>query len=408
MLSLRIALRYLFARKSHNAVNIISIIAVAGVAVATLATVCVLSVFNGFTGLAAGRLSLIDPDLKAVPAQGKVIAGADSVAAALAGTPFVSAATATLEEQALAIRDGEQVPLTLKGVGADYESVCAIDSAIIDGVFATEDPYGYPAMALSVGAAIDLGAHPDMFNPVALYAPRRVGRISSANAMNAFRTDSVLVAGVWQVEQSDYDESFAVTGIDRVRRLLDYADGEASAIEIALAPGTDTEKARREVAHLLGPQWQVLTRAEQQSRSFRMIAVEKWITFLMLAFILVIASFNVVSTLSMLIIEKRDDMATLRALGATPRLTSGVFFWEGWLISMLGGAAGIVLGVGLCLLQQTFGLIRLHGDPTKLTVTAYPVAVEASDIAVVLLLVAAVGALVGLIAARLARPRRTS
>lgn len=403
MLPLRIALRYLFARKSHNAVNIISIIAVAGVAVATLATVCVLSVFNGFTGLAAGRLSLIDPDLKAVPAQGKVMARADSAAAAVAGTPFVTAATATLEEQALAIRDGQQVPLTLKGVGADYESVCAIDSAIIDGTFATEDTYGYPAMALSVGAAIDLGAHPDMFNPVALFAPRRVGRISSANAMNAFRTDSVLVAGVWQVEQSDYDAAYAITGIDRVRSLLDYSDGEASAIEIALAPGTDTEKARREVSALLGQQWQVLTRAEQQSQSFRMIAVEKWITFLMLAFILVIASFNVVSTLSMLIIEKRDDMATLRALGATPRLTSGVFFWEGWLISMLGGAVGVILGVGLCLLQQTFGLIRLHGDPTKLTVTAYPVAVEATDIVVVLLLVAAVGALVGLIAARLAR-----
>lgn len=403
MLPLRIALRYLFARKSHNAVNIISIVAVAGVAVATLATVCVLSVFNGFADLAAGRMSLIDPDLKAVPAEGKTVAAADSSAATLRSVPSVATASVTLEDQALAIKQGLQIPLTLKGVDEEYEKVCAIDSAVIDGVFATEDPYGYPAMALSVGAAIELAAHPDMFNPVAIYAPRRRGRISQANAMNAFRTDSILVAGVWQVEQTDYDAAYAVTSIDRARRLFDYTSGEGSAIEIALAPGAYVAAARDSVASLLGSDWRVLTRAEQQSESFRMIAVEKWITFLMLAFILVIASFNVISTLSMLIIEKRDDMTTLRALGATPGSISSIFFWEGWLISMLGGLAGIILGILLCLAQQTFGLIRLNGDPTRLTVSAYPVAVEAPDILIVALLTAAVGAVAGLIAARLSR-----
>ncbi|MDE6588114.1 MAG: FtsX-like permease family protein [Paramuribaculum sp.] len=406
MLPLRIALRYLFSRKSHNAVNIISIVAVAGVTVATLATVCVLSVFNGFAGLASGRLSLIDPELKALPVEGKVIGGADSIASALVSGPtsrYVAAAVPTLEEQALVIRGEAQMPVTLKGVADGYEEVCSVDSAVIDGVFAVEDPYGYPAMALSVGAAIELGARPDAYNPVAVYAPRRRGRISAANAMNSFRTDSMLVAGVWQVEQAEYDAAFAITGIERARRLFDYTSGEASAIEIAVRPSESLAEARKAIAAALGPQWRVLTREEQQTASFRMIAVEKWITFLMLAFIVLIASFNVVSTLTMLIIEKRDNMATLRAMGATPHTTSAIFFWEGWLISVLGGAAGIVIGVALCLAQQYLGWIRLNGDPTKLTVSAYPVEVHIGDLVVVALLVVLVGTLVGAIAGRLSR-----
>lgn len=403
MLSLRIALRYLFARKSHNAVNIISIVAVAGVAVATMATICVLSVFNGFASLVSGRLSVIDPELKAVPVAGKVIEGADSLAGLLGALPDVGAAVATLDDQALAIAGDTQMPLTVKGVGEGYEQVAGIDSAIIDGSFALSDPYGYPAMALSIGAAVALGVHPDPFNPVAVYAPRRVGRISAANAMSAFVTDSILVAGVWQVEQTDYDASTAIIPLDRARRLFGYDRCEASAIEIALAPGVSVGEGCRSVASALGPGWNVLTRAEQQTASFRMIAVEKWITFVMLAFILIIASFNVVSTLSMLIIEKRANLITLRSLGATPGAIGSIFFWEGWLISMLGGVIGVILGVALCIIQQTFGLIRLHGDPDSLSLSAYPVEVAPADIVAVTLLVAAVGAFVGLIAARLAR-----
>lgn len=403
MLPLRIALRYLFARKSHNAVNVISIVAIAGVAVATLATVCVLSVFNGFSSLALGRLSMIDPELKAVAPDGRPAEGVDSLVAAVAGIAGVEAAVPVLEAQALAIYGNSQLPINIIGVGEGFEDVSAIDSAIIDGVFALADDYGYPAMALSVGAAIDLGVHPDPFNPVAVYAPRRVGRISQASAMNAFRADSLLVAGVWQVEQSDYDAATAILPLDRVRRLLDFPAGYATAIDIALRPGADTESLRRTITRTLPDGWQILTRAEQETESFRMIAVEKWITFLMLAFILIIASFNVVSTLSMLIIEKRDNLRTLRALGASPAMTSAIFFWEGWLISLVGGIAGIILGIILCLAQQHFGFIHLHGDPSQLSLTAYPVEVAATDIIITLILVAAVGSLVGLISGRLAR-----
>lgn len=381
----------------------------AGVAVATLATVCVLSVFNGFASLASGRLSLIDPELKAVRADGRVFASADSLAALLVageGSRLIAACTPTLEEQALAIFDGEQLPLTVKGVADGYEQTVAIDSAVIDGVFALEDDYGYPAMALSVGAAVSLGGHPDPFNPIGLFAPRRKGRINGALPMNAFRSDSLLVAGVWQVEQSDYDASMAIIGLDRARRLFDYTSGEASALEIAVAPGIDVENVRSYVRKALGPDWKVMTRREQQTESFRMIAIEKWITFLMLAFIVVIASFNVVSTLSMLIIEKRDNLQTLRSLGATSAAIGSIFFWEGWLISMVGGVSGIISGVALCLLQQHFGFIRLNGDPTKLNIVAYPVEVAGSDIFIVAGLLAVVGAMVGLIASRLAIGRR--
>lgn len=375
-------------------------------AVATLATVCVLSVFNGFASLASGRMNLIDPDLKAVRADGGVAAGADSIAAALASADagrFIESLSPTLEEQALAISGDVQLPVTIRGVGEDYEYVTRIDSAIIDGIFALEDEYGYPATAISVGAAIELQAHPDPFNPIGLYAPRRIGRLTGGSPLNAFRSDSMLVAGVWQTEQNDYDASMAIVSIDRARRLFDYRRGEASSIDIKLHPGADASQARKTIADTLGDGWKVLTREEQHTESYRMIAVEKWISFLMLAFILIIASFNVVSTLSMLIIEKRDNLRTLRALGATPRMAGAIFFWEGWLISMVGGVAGTIVGIGLCMAQQHLGLIRLHGDPTKLNLAAYPVKVAGSDIVVVAVLVALTGAIVGYIASRLAR-----
>lgn len=402
MLSLCIALRYLFSRKSHNAVNIISIISIAGVAVATMAIVCVLSVFNGFKEIAAGRLSLINPELKAVPEQGKVIAGADSLARMVTDMEDVALAVPTLSEQALASFRGTQLPVVLTGVTDRYREVVKIDSTIIDGEFILMDPYGYRAGALSVGAAITLGARPNPYEPVALFAPRRVGRINPASPIGAFRSDSVLVSGVWQIEQADIDEAGAIVSLETARDLFDYTDGEASAIEIALHPGTDTGAAKKEIAARLKG-WKILDRQEQQESSFRMIAIEKWITFLMLAFILVIASFNVVSTLSMLIIEKRADMATLRSLGAERGMTSRIFLWEGWLISMVGGLAGIVTGTALCLGQQKWGWLKLNGDPTQLTITAYPVAAEWSDIAIVFALVAVVGLLIGGIAAALAR-----
>lgn len=398
MVSLRIALRYLFSRKSHNAVNIISRISVAGVAVATAAIVCVLSVFNGFSRLASDRLSYIDPELKVEPRSGKSIADADSLAAILMTIGGVDAVCPVIEERALAIYGGVQMPVRMKGVPDNYASMSDIGRIIIDGEFLTHDG-DYGCASLSVGTAISLGAHPGYYTPLEIYVPRRVGRINPAVPMSAFRADTLLVSGVYEVDQSEYDADMVIVPLESARRLLDMTS-EASALEIKLSPGASAKHLRSEIEAAVGPDMIVKTRLMQQEESFRMIAVEKWVTFAMLAFILVVASFNVISTMSMLILEKRDNISTLRALGAGPSMISRIFMLEGWLISLFGGMAGIVVGVILCLAQQWGGFIKLNGDPSQLSVNVYPVHLEVMDIIAVGVLVSVIGLVTGFVASR--------
>ena len=259
--------------------------------------------------------------------------------------------------------------------------------------------------SLSVGMAIALGARPGYYDYLALYTPRRTGRINPANPMGAFRSDSLIVGSVYQVEETAYDTDGVIVPLETARNLFDYT-AEATSLAVALRPGFTENESAAEVGKALGDRYRVLTRLQQESESFRMISVEKWITFLMLAFILVIASFNVISTLSMLIIEKTPNMATLRALGASETTIRHIFVWEGWLISMLGGIAGIVLGVILCLAQQWGGFIKLNGDPSKLSISTYPVAVELTDILAVAALIFVTGLLVALITAAIQSKRR--
>lgn len=404
MVSLRIALRYLLSRKSHNAVHLISVISMAGVAVATAAIVCVLSVFNGFSDLAYSHLSLIDPQLKVTPVEGKVIEGADSLSSRLCALPQVKIAAPAVCEQALAIYGERQIPVTVMGVSDSYPQIVDVENALIDGAWMLEDTLTTKGCGvMSVGAAISLGARPGYDELLALYLPRRVGRISQANPMASFRSDSLWVAGVFEVGQSDYDNALVFMSLSGARELLEFTT-EASSINIRLEENVDVESAKHEIAAAVGPQYKVSDRLEQQQNSFRMISIEKWISFLMLAFILIIASFNVVSTLSMLIIEKRDNMATLRALGASPSQISGIFFFEGWLISLVGGVSGLLLGVLFVVAQQWGGFIKLSADPSQLSVTEYPVHLVATDLVWVLLLVVAVGLVIGGIAYRASRP----
>lgn len=397
MESFRIAVRYLLSRKSMGAVNVISRISVAGVAVATAATLCVLSVFNGFSELAASRLSKLDPELRIEPAEGKTIADADSLAAAIGAMEGVSRALPVVEERALAVYDGRQMPVTMMGVADGFGDMTAIDDIIIDGEYLQADG-DYSCATLSVGSAISLAARPGFRAMLRLYAPRRRGRVNPANPMASFRADSLIVSGVYELEQSEYDADRVIVPLQVARRLLDYTT-EATAIAVGTCRSDAGATASR-LRAALGPDYIVKNRLQQQEQSFRMIAVEKWITFVMLAFIVVVASFNVVSTMSMLIIEKRDNMATLSAMGATPRMIRGIFMWESWLISLAGGLAGIVLGVALCLAQEWGGFIKLGGDPSQLSVTVYPVSLSGADIAVVLAMTAAVGLLIGMVATR--------
>lgn len=404
MVSLRIALRYLFSKKSHSAVNIISLISTGGVAVATIAIVCVLSVFNGFRDLAENRLSVVDPELKITPLSGKVILNADSIAGRIARIPGIDTALATIDEQALAISGGRQMAVTMRGVPSGFNRVSRLKEAIIDGNYTLLDD-SVDCALLSVGTAIRLATHPDALTPLALYVPRRLGRINPANPMSAFRSDSLAVAGVYELNESEKDASTLFVSLPTARDLLDYDNGEASDIEVSLEKGITTETAKKQISALIGDNFRIADRLEQEEKSFRMIAIEKWITFIMLAFILLIASFNVISTLSMLMIEKADNMKTLKALGARTSMIRAIFTWEGWLISTSGGLIGIITGVILCLLQQTFGFIKLAGNEAQLSVTVYPVRVEATDLLIVGLLVIATGLFISTITARFA-PRR--
>lgn len=389
MLALKIALRYLFSKKSHGVVNVISIISVIGVAVATAAIIIVLSIFNGFTQLAASHLSILDPQVKIMPAKGKTIANADSLAESLRPLPMVSQALPIVEERGLMLFGNEQMPVRFKGVPDGYNTFADIDSAMVEGIYA----HGYdeaPLAQISSGVAMHTGARSGYDNVFSLYVPRRVGRINPANPATSFSGEEFTVSGIFQIGQSEYDVDHIFIPLESARNLLQYTT-EATSVDLTLADGIDAKEAIVKIKKLVGSDYKVLDRMEQQQEAFRMIQVEKWITFLLLAFILVIASFNIISTLSLLVIEKRANMETLRAMGATKSLIHRIFIIEGWLISICGGMLGILLGTILSLAQQHFGFIKLSGDPDALTITSYPVEVQGGDLLMVLLLVVIVG-----------------
>lgn len=400
MFALRIALRYLFAPKSHRAVNVISVISIAGVAVATMAIVVVLSVFNGFTTLAGSRLGKVDPDLKIVPTADKVFAAADSLAAAIGAVPGVASAMPVLTERGLIVAPDNQMPVRLIGIDPAGYGAPGIDSMLIDGVYATDAVVGADTIAaaqLSVGVALQTRLRPGGESQASLYVPRRIGRINPANPAAAYRSLPVAVSGVTQVDQPEYDTDCVFVPLASLRHLLEYESAEASAIDISLTPGADGRAVEKAVGIIAGSDFDILPRERQQADTFRMISIEKWVTFLMLVFILIIASFNIVSTLSLLVIEKRDNMLTLRALGASRHTVRVVFADLGWLITAAGGSIGVVLGIVLSLVQEKFGLIRLDADPEALSVDAYPVHLEWSDVGLVFATVLAVGFVIALL-----------
>lgn len=399
MLALKIAMRYLVARKSHNAVNIIAIIALAGITVATAAMVVVLSVYNGFADLAAAHTSQVDAQLQIARADGRVIADADSLARAVSTTAGVAAALPVIEERALAVSASAQKAVVFKAIPDGYEKVVpGLAATAIDGEFAGATEVGQPAVQLSVGVANTLLVRPDPLLPIHLYVPRRTGRINPANPGAAFRGSDVAVSAIYRVGQPDMDEDRMIIPLDVARDLLMY-DTEGTAVDVSVKPGTDINAVKSALSKRLPESYRVRDNIEQHSESFRMISIEKWVTFMMLIFVLAIALFNIISTLSLLIIEKRDDMRTLRALGATRRLVRNIFTCEAWLITTAGGLLGTVVGIALSLAQQYGKFIRLNGDPGMLTVAEYPVRVAAADLVAVLAAVA----LTGLITAAIVR-----
>ena len=402
-LPLKIAWRYLVSKKGHQAVNIISIVAVCGVVVATAALICVLSVFNGFKGLIMGRLALLDPEVAITATLGKTINDADSVINAVGTLPGVERAVPVVIDQALAMYAQYQMPVRLKGVPDDYNRMNGMDSVIVDGEWKLRDQVSKYAVA-GAGPAVRLCVRPEFLGMVRLYAPQRQGRVNIANPMGAFRQDSLFVSGVFQLQQNSYDADLIYVPLDMARELFDY-ETEATQIELKLMPGANEQQVMQLISHVLGKGYQVKNRLMQQSEADRLVNIEKWMAFLLLAFILIIATFNVISTLSLLIIEKDDSIATMRALGANDSQISRIFVLQGWLITLAGAVTGIVIGLILCLCQQQFGLLRLSGDPANMIISAYPVVVEWTDVLVTLALVAAVGLLTSMVTALIMRRR---
>ncbi len=406
MLSLRVALRYLFSKKSHNAVNLLSIVSVVGVAIATAAMVVVLSVFNGFSDLAKSKLSMIDPDFMVAPAAGKVIADADSLSRMLTGLSGVRLASPIVREQALAVKSDAQMPVTMLGMSSLGADATYLDAITIDGQALVEtvdipgSPLdGFPTMMLSIGVANEIGLRGDVENFVKIYVPKRRGRINTANPATAFRADTLIVAGVFRVDQAEYDADMVIVPLETARRLLDYRHGEATGIQIFLDGKVAGRKVASQLRSMLGDDLLILDREEQQQKSFNMISVEKWVTLLMLVFILIITSFNIISAIYILRVEKQGNMNVLRAMGATPGMIRSIFAWQGRLITTAGGLIGLILGSGLVLAQQQFGLIRLHGGhPDAFTVESYPVRLEPGDLLIIMAIIVVTAILTSFIA----------
>lgn len=391
---LKIALRYFRAKKGHTAVSIISAISVCAVAVTALAMICVMSVFNGFSGLVDSKMSLLEPELRVVAAKGAVIGNADSLASVARTVEGVKAAQPTITENALAIYGNRQIPITVKGVRGDYDSIVNVRPLILPdggGEFLLYDEKLATDMAvMSIGAATSVEARPGYATPCYLYAPKRVGPVNVANPASAFRRIPVMVAGVFELKQPEYDQNYVLTSLEVARRLYDYTK-EATAVEIALKPGAGESRVMSALSERLGDSYRVENRLMQHDQSLKLINVEKWISTLLLTLILVVASFNVFTTLAILIFEKRDSIATLHALGADNATVARIFVLEGWMVSLAGAVAGVVVGVILCLIQEHFGVIRLSADTSNLLIDTYPVAVSLTDTLIVFGIVSLVG-----------------
>lgn len=388
-LPIKIALRYLFSKKSHSAINTISIISVCGVAIATMALICTLSVYNGFQELISSLYSTLDPQVKIEPLRGKTLDLHASAIDSLAVWDEVAVFSPVIEDNALISYRGKQMAIRLKGVSDNYAELTQIDDILYDGTFQLRDSVVSYA-SLGVGVANEIGAGARYVYPLQVYSPKRKARVNMANPAMSFNSARVFNTAVFGVNQAEYDNQLVIVPIDIARQLFDYTT-EVTAIELKLNEGVDADKTIAKIERYLGDGYVVKNRLMQQETSYRMMQIEKWMTFLILAFILMIASFNVIGSLSMLIIDKQENIRTLRSLGADSRFVQQVFLFEGWFIAAIGAGGGLLLGVLLCLLQQWFGLIKLGHAAGAFVVDAYPVRVEWFDIIAVATVVTLLG-----------------
>ncbi len=387
-----IARRYVFSKKSTNAINVISAISVVGVAVGTMALVIVLSVFNGFHDLVASFFTNFDPQIELVPTQGKTAPADDPVLDQVRKMPEVSVHTDVLEDQGLAVYGDRQQMVTVMGVDENFTQLTNISDILYgDGEFSLQAAnlfYAIPGIRL----AQDMGLGARFEGYLKLYAPVRRGQITElADPSEGFVVDSLISPGVvFAVNQAKYDRDHIICSIGFARRLFDQ-DGMLSSLQIRLKPGSDLGAVKKQMREIVGSKYRVLDRFEQQSDTFNIMQIEKVLAYVFLTFILMVACFNIISSLSMLIIDKKADAATLRNLGATDRQIRSIFLFEGRIISAIGAVVGILLGLLLCWLQQEFGLVHMGDSAGSFVVNAYPVSVHYDDVAIVFVTVLLIG-----------------
>ncbi len=386
-----IAKRYIFSKKSTNVINVISIISVIGVAVATTALVIRLSVFNGFHDLVATFFTNFDPQIEVVPTKGKTAPADDPLLTKIRHLPEVDVATESVEDQALAIYNNKQAMVTVKGVDDNFDQLTHITDILYgDGHYslhAGELQYGIMGIRL----ATTLGTGARFGDYLRIYAPQREGQLDMSNPQSAFVVDSLLSPGVvFAVNQSKYDKNYIIAPIAFARNIFGQ-QGMLSSLEIRLKDGSNLDDVKKDMQDIAGSKYKVMDRFEQQADTFKIMQIEKIIAYIFLTFILVVACFNIIGSLSMLIIEKKNDVNTLRNLGATDKQISQIFLFEGRMISAIGAVIGIGVGLLMCFLQQQYGIVSLGDSSGNFVVNAYPVSVHYGDVAIIFVTVLTVG-----------------
>lgn len=389
-LSLYIAKRYLFSKKSHQVINIISGVAIAGIALATAAMICTLSVFNGFQGLVAEQFTAFDPDLRIMADKGKSFMSDSPEMEAIDKLEGVETVSFCIEDKALVEYDGRQVIATIKGVDQHYAELTNIGEALRgSGEFILQDElnsYAIPSAELMS----ELGCGIHFTEPLEVYSPTRGRKVNLTMPARNFKKEYLHSSGlIFIINQPKYARHI-ITSDEFARKLFRRSDNEVTSMEIKVKEGSDIADIQQQITMLLGEGYTVQDRYEQQNDVYKVMQIEKLISYIFLTFILLVACFNIVGSLSMLIIEKQDNMNTLRSMGADKKTISNIFVYEGIIISALGALAGIVTGIALCLAQQHFGIISMGGEGA-FVVDSYPVEVHANDIITTFFTVLAVG-----------------
>lgn len=384
-----IAWRYLFSKKGHNAINIVSGISSAAVAVVTAAMICVLSVMNGFGELVERMFSEFDPELMVVPAEGQTLRTDTLPVVSLYAREDIEAVSMQLEQTALVRYKDHQMPARIMGVDSLFTRTAHIDSIITDGFYSVWDG-AFDRAVLGRGLAAQLGTNAHFTGALHLYAPKRTGRINLLRPDQSLLHEHAFIAGTFAVNQIEYDDQLMLVSLPLAQRLFEYDEHTATALRIQLKEGKPIANSQKLIAKTLGPGYKVLNRYEQQADFFRILRIEKLLTVVLLVFILLIASFNIIGSLSMLIIDKTEDIRILSHMGADEPMIRRIFLLEGWLISLLGTITGLVIGVLLCLGQQHYGWLSL-GSGMQYIISAYPVQVQTGDVVMVALIVLALG-----------------